>query len=163
MNVQSTPLRHILTLGLLALLLSGCTSNTDRRDADGFAPHLTVDLKVTAPAEAGTEVPLSVEVKKSGQPLAQADKAEFVIWPESHPDQAVTVPASQQSPGLYAARYAFSAEGLYIVQSRVAAADLEAMPAKRIAIGPAAVEQLAQLEHPDQKDGAAASGGEHHH
>ncbi|MDG0813590.1 FixH family protein [Cohnella rhizosphaerae] len=151
-----------IAFAVLALGLSGCTSDTSKRDANGLASHLTVDLKVTAPEKAQAEIPLTVEVSKDGEPLAQADKAEFVIWPESDPGRAVTVPAKAQQPGVYTADYVFGAEGLYIVQSRIAAANLEAIPAKRVAIGQAAVEKLSQMEHAGE-EAPAESGGGHQH
>ncbi|MFD2328980.1 FixH family protein [Cohnella sp. GCM10020058] len=162
MRYRHGSVRSSLAFALLAVALSGCTSDTDKRDANGFASYLTVDLKVTAPEDAKAEVPLSFEVKKSGQPLEQADKAEFVIWPDGDQDQAVTVPASSQSPDVYEAKYVFGIEGLYIVQSHVVSANLEAMPAKHVAIGQAAVEKLSQLEQPNEET-PADSGGQHHH
>ena len=108
-------------------------------------------------------MPLSVEVKKSGQPVEKADKADFVVWPENEPEQAVTIPASEQSPGVYEAKYVFGENGLYIVQSRISSANIEAMPAKRVAIGQEAVEKLSQLVHAGKEEGTAPEDGHHGH
>ncbi|MFB9274413.1 FixH family protein [Cohnella cellulosilytica] len=163
MKFQFKSVRNGLALAVLAIALGGCTSDTEGRDERGFAPHLTVDLSAPAPADAQSEVLLSVEVKKNGQPLLQADQAEFVVWPEDDPAGALTVPAREQTPGVYAANYVFGAEGLYIVQSRIASANLEAMPAKRVAIGEEAVERLSQLEHAGDEEVAIPEGGHHGH
>lgn len=152
-----------LALAMLAIALGGCTSNMEGRDENGFAPHLTVDLKAPAPEDFQSEVPLSVVVKKSGQPLEQADKAEFVVWPESDPNSVVIIQATEQTPGVYTANYVFGSEGMYIVQSRIVSADLEAIPAKRVAIGKEAVERLSQLDHAGEGEESNVSEGHHGH
>ncbi|WP_168735910.1 FixH family protein [Cohnella fermenti] len=165
MRIHYASVRNGIALAMLLIALGGCTSNTEGLDENGLKPHLTVDLKVEAPADVLAEVPLSVEVKKSGEPLVQAEKAEFVVWPDGDSEHAVTIAASEQSPGVYTANYAFGTEGMYIVQSRVSSGNLEVMPAKRIAIGAAAVEALEQLEGAGEGEGEAAQAASegHHH
>ncbi|MFD0669910.1 FixH family protein [Cohnella sp. GCM10027633] len=159
MKLRNPIIRNVVVFSLTVALLTGCTMNTEGTDEHGFEPHLTVDLQVPAPAAADDEVSLSVEVKKSGQPVSKAEQAEFVVWPNNEPDQAISVVASERSPGVYSAHYSFGAEGLYIVQSRISAGGLAVMPAKRIAIGDDAVTKLAILEEGDSSESPS---GTHH-
>jgi hypothetical protein len=148
---------------ILMIILSSCTTSVAGKDEHGFSPHLTVDLQVPANIELQQKIPLILKVIKSGEPFEDAEQAIFAIWQEDHKDQAVTIPASESSPGLYEAEHIFSAEGIYILQSRVASSNLEVMPAKRIAIGPEAIEKLALLEQHQEGESAAPAVVDVHH
>lgn len=142
------------------IILSSCTTDVADTDERGFSPHLTVDLQIPANIELQQIVVLKLDVKKSGKPFEQAELAEFIIWSENKMDQAVTVKASESSPGLYEAEHVFSEDGIYILKSHVASSNLEVMPAKRIAIGAEAIERIAALEQ--HETGESESSANHH-
>ncbi|MBD2870216.1 FixH family protein [Paenibacillus arenilitoris] len=150
---------------LLVLALCGCTANTTETDENGLRPHVTVDLSLPEKPETGIPGLYFVKVSKSGKPLRHAEQADFVIWPEGKEESAVTVKAEETSPGVYSVSHTIEVEGIYLIQSRINADGEQVMPAKRIAIGAHAVEQLAVMEAA-QKSGTAApadAGGHHHH
>ncbi|MCR2802754.1 FixH family protein [Paenibacillus soyae] len=153
------------TASLLLLgLLCGCTARTPSgADENGLHPHVTVEMSLPETFEIGRDAKFTLEAKKNGELLANADSAEFVFWPEGHKDAAVIVPAEEISPGEYAASYTVREEGVYVVQSRLRSAGEIIMPAKRFAIGPEAVDLLIQLEEAQKNDAPAAAGGGHHH
>ena len=147
---------------LLAALLCGCTAKAAATDESGLPPHLTVNLHLPAKLETGAQSVFTVEVLKGGKPLENADKAEFIIWPEGKKEASVTVKANEASPGVYTVSHTITEEGLYVVQSRISAANEQVMPAKRFAVGADAIERLALLESATETGAAAAAKSKHH-
>ncbi|WP_238651812.1 FixH family protein [Paenibacillus piscarius] len=146
---------------LLLTLLCGCTAKVAETDESGIPPHISVDLVLPEDLEMGSSNVFSIKVSKSNEPLAHAEKAEFVLWKENNKDAAVTIQANESSPGLYSASYVIEEEGLYFVQSRIKFLDAQVMPTKRFAIGAQALERLAQLENAQPNDAPAPAAGHH--
>lgn len=86
----------------------------------------------------------------------------FEVWPEGHFEQRIEIATKPQSKGLYAAEYRIHKEGVFVTSSRVTYGSLEAMPAKRFAIGEEAGLQLADLEQQQSSD-IRGSESPHHH
>ncbi|MGO4544120.1 FixH family protein [Paenibacillus sp. 2TAB23] len=164
MNMNVTIHRIYLWAGslLLVTLLCGCTAKALEVDESGLPPHLSVNLKLPEQLEMDNPSIFSVEVTKSGEPLENADQAEFVIWPEDDESSAATIQAEESSPGTYSVTYSISEEGLYVIQSRIRSANEKIMPAKRFAIGTHAIERLALLES-TQHSGAPLPAESGHH
>jgi len=160
-------IRHRLSLWawplLLIILLCGCTAKTAETDESGLPPHLTVHLQLPEQILSNTPSVFSVAVSKSGEPLKNAVKAEFIIWKEGHKESAMTMNAVESSPGVYSITKQINEEGLYVVQSRISSADEQVMPAKRFAIGAHAIEQLAVLEEAQKSGVSAPAESGHHH
>lgn len=151
----------LLGLILVIVMLSGCTAKTGTIDERGLRPHLTVDLQLPeqmAPGEPG-QVTLKVELQ--GEPVAA--EVQFVFWPEGEPDKAMEADAMSVGGGQYQTIMELPEEGVYVVRAHVTADGLEAMPAKWLAIGQDAVQQLAALEADQAQEAPAAGGGGHHH
>jgi len=155
---KDQPLSRLVTTGLLlgALLLGGCTAQTGEVDELGLRPHLTVDLQLPAQATVGETSTFAIDIARRGQPVT-ADAVRFVLWPETAPEHQTELAAAQEAPGRYSASYQLPEEGVYVVRALVEADELQAMPAKRFAIGADAVLELAALEA--SQSGAAPSGG----
>lgn len=156
--VRRTALVFLLTV----LLLSACTANTDSTDERGLRPHLSVDLWLPQQLSPGSAGQFRIAIQQGESPV-RADSVIFEFWPEDRPDQIVSVTGISEGEGLYSAEHRLNREGLYVVRCLVAAGSLEAMPAKRLAIGEAAVLRLAALERQSAADAtqAGASGGHH--
>lgn len=151
-----------------ALLASGCTANTSALDERGLLPHLTVDLQLSQSlpeqTPAGSLAQFRATVEQNGSP-AQVDRVTFQIWPEDRPEQRIETTGVLRD-GFYVAEHRLDAEGIYIVRCLVQAGALEAMPAKRFALGQDAVLRLAELERQQSAQAsapAAGDGGGHHH
>lgn len=165
---KDQPLSRLVTTGLLlgALLLGGCTAQTGEVDELGLLPHLTVDLQLPEQVTIGETATFAIDIARRGQPVA-ADAVRFVLWPEAAPEHQIELAAAQDVPGRYSASYQLPEEGVYVVRALVEADELQAMPAKRFAIGADAVLELAALEAaqsgaaPDQ--GGGHGGGHHEH
>lgn len=158
-------LNRALTLPLLLLfvfLVSGCTANVANTDESGLIPHLTVDFQLPANIELNKVTTLSLAVQQSDQPFEHAEEATFKIWLEDSPEEAITLPATERKAGVYEVDHTFTTEGLYVIQGHVLSSAMEVMPAKRLAIGSVALEQLAQLNQ-HQPDIAVAPVGHSHH
>jgi len=147
---------------LFVFIISACTANVGNTDENGLIPHLTVDLQLPSHIELNKVITLSLTVQKNSQPFDQAQEAEFMIWEESSPDEAITLQAIQRIPGVYEADHEFTTEGLYVIQSHVSSTNMEVMPSKRLAIGSEALEQLVQLEQ-QQTDTPVINEGHSHH
>ena len=152
--------RAIAGLLLGALLLAGCTAQTGEVDEHGLRPHLTVDLQLPEQLAVGETAAFMLDVARGGEPVT-ADAIRFVLWPEAAPEQREELAAAPDAPGRYSAAYRLPTEGVYVIRAYVEAAELEAMPAKRFAVGADAVLELAALEAA-QAGSAPASGGGHH-
>lgn len=90
----------------------------------------------------------------------------FVFWPESHPEQRIEIAGVSDGNGQYTADYFLKNEGIYVVRCHVSSDTLEAMPAKRFAIGQEAVLLLAALEQQQTTDATfdnGSGGGQHLH
>ncbi len=145
---------------LLGVIVSGCTAKIAETDESGLPPHLTVDLHLPKQLDLGSESSFSVEVFKNNRPLEHAEKAEFIFWPEGNREAAVTVKATESSPGVYSVSHSISNEGIYLVQSRISAKNEKVLPIKRFAVGSKAVEQLIQMK--SAKESSGHSHYEHH-
>ncbi|GIQ65957.1 hypothetical protein PACILC2_45250 [Paenibacillus cisolokensis] len=153
----------VLTM-MAAFFLSACAANTSSTDEHGLLPHLTVDMRLPSELSLGSSGQFRIAISQDGKPV-QADDVAFEFWPEGHPEQRVEIPGEFGGSGLYTAEYRLNSEGVYVVRCRVSSGSLEAMPAKRFAIGEEAVLRLAALEQ-QQTAGAPADGGSsggHHH
>jgi hypothetical protein len=156
-------LQRIVLLGvilLLGVLSSGCTAKIAETDENGLPAHLTVDLHLPKQLDLGSKSNFSVEVFKNNQPLEHAEQAEFIFWPEGNREAAVTVKATESSPGVYSASHSITMEGIYLVQSSISAKNEKVLPIKRFAVGSKAVEQLIQME--STKESSDHSHNEHH-
>lgn len=157
----------LVTTLAAALLTSACTANTSALDEQGLLPHLTVDLQLPEPLPERTPVgslaQFRATVKKNGS-LAHVDRVTFQIWPEDRLEQRIEATGVLRE-GSYVVEHLLDAEGIYIVRCFVQAGALEAMPAKRFAIGQDAVLRLAELERQQSAQASATdqSGGDHHH
>lgn len=156
-----------LALLLIATaLLGACTANTANIDERGLRPHLAVDLQLPEELAPDVAATFRIAVTQGGQPVQAADVT-FEFWPEGSPEQKAVVPGSLgDEDGIYSAIHQLSREGVYVVRCLVTAGGLEAMPAKRFALGEEAVLRLAALEEQAAGDTASvgeASGGGHHH
>ncbi|WP_214629479.1 FixH family protein [Paenibacillus agaridevorans] len=148
-----------------SLSLGACTANEGMTDENGLRPHLNVDLQVPGTLKLHETSPFSVIVTQANKPV-RADEILFQFWPEGSPDRLVTVAGLMRQEGVYTAEYGFIENGVYVVRSRVTAGSLEAMPAKRFAIGEEAVLRLAALEQQEAQGELASSdhgSGDHHH
>jgi hypothetical protein len=89
----------------------------------------------------------------------------FEFWPEGQPDQKVSAQGVPTSDGVYTAQYAMMDNGIYVVRCLVTSGSMEAMPAKRFAIGEQAVLHLAEAEKQEAagNSGDAAGAAGHHH
>ncbi|SMG22939.1 FixH family protein [Paenibacillus aquistagni] len=165
MNTRSRPIRKTaLVLAMTAALaLSACTANTGLTDEKGLLPHLTVDIELPEAFTLDFAAPFHIRVEQHKVPVDTAEVT-FEIWPENHPEERVRIPGESNGKGLYTAEHQLSTEGIYIVRCHVVSGSLEAMPAKRFAIGEEAVLSLAELEEQQAADGEApAHGGGHDH
>lgn len=149
---------------IASISLSACTANTGSADERGLLPHLTVDLQLPQELTVHSAGQYRIEIKQGGKPV-QAERVIFEFSPEGQSDQVVSVPGVSVGEGMYAAEYLPSKEGVYVVRCRVASGGLEAMPAKRFAIGEEAVLILATLEpySSTEDSGASESSGHSHH
>ncbi|WP_168121199.1 FixH family protein [Paenibacillus sp. HB172176] len=153
----------LLMLGIM-LVLGGCAMTEKPAVDNGLPPHISVQLHLPEAdaVESGREGVYSIEASKNGQPLEDAETAEFIIWQEEHPEKKTIIPATETSPGVYTAAHAIEEDGLYIVKSHLVADGDQVMPAKRMAVGSDAVTRLAQLQaNPDEAVEADEAG--HHH
>lgn len=154
----------VLALAAMCVIAAGCTANTDEIDERGLRPYIAVDLHIPdrlVPHENGKFV---IDVRVREQPL-EAEQVTFEFWPEGQPAQRVSVTGSAVGDGVYAADFPPPGEGVYVVRSYVSGAGLEAMPAKRFAVGGQAVLQLAALEEQlaaEAADAGAGHGGSGH-
>lgn len=154
----------ILTM-IAAMILSACTGNTSSTDEHGLLPHLTVDMLLPKELSPDSTATFHVEVRQGEKPV-EAANITFEFWPEGHPEQLVEIIGVSGGRGLYSAEYRLNSEGVYVVRCRVSSGSLEAMPAKRFAIGEEAVLRLATLEQQQDANAAAdggSKGGHHHH
>ena len=150
-----------LLLSLAAAMLSGCTAQTGIVDEQGLRPHLAVDLQLPAQLAPGERGQVTLDVELLGDPVAA--EVSFAYWPEGEPGKVVEAAASSEDKGRYQTDLVLPEEGIYVVRAQVAAGGLEVMPAKWLAIGADAVEQLAVLEATQSQEAPAAGGGGHHH
>ncbi|CAM4405362.1 FixH family protein [Paenibacillus alkaliterrae] len=144
----------------LGVLLSGCTAKIAETDASGLPAHLTVGLHIPKQLDIGNKSNFSVEVFKNNQPLEKAEQAEFIFWPEGNREAAVTVKATESSPGVYSVSHSITMEGIYLVQSSISGKNDKVLPIKRFAVGSKAVERLIQME--SSKESSDNSHNGHH-
>ncbi|WP_260405697.1 FixH family protein [Paenibacillus sp. 598K] len=154
--------KAIVALLLGALLLAGCTAQTGDVDEHGLRPHLRVDLQLPEQLAVGETAAFMLDVTRGDEPVV-ADAVRFVLWPETAPEQRTELAAAPDAPGRYSVAYRLPAEGVYVIRAYVEADKLEAMPAKRFAIGADAVLELAALEAAQAGAAPATGGGGHHH
>ncbi|KKC46449.1 hypothetical protein VE23_03895 [Paenibacillus sp. D9] len=146
-----------------SLLFSGCTADMSGRDANGFIPHLSVDMKVPTDLKLGMDKTFSIQVEENGKPYEGFYKAQFQFWPEDGSSPPLTVPGVMSSPGCYTASPAFDKEGVYRVKFSGISAEYEIMPAKRFAIGAQASKHLTELEKQENDAPSTPAAGGHHH
>jgi hypothetical protein len=157
-NLQRMKL--LVVLLLIGVCLTGCTAKITETDESGLPPHLTVEMHLPKQLEIGSKNNFSVEVFKNNQPLEHAELAEFIFWPEGNKEAAITVKATESSPGVYLVSHSITQEGIYLVQSRISAKNEKVLPIKRFAVGSKAVEQLIQMESAKEQSDDAHN--EHH-
>lgn len=158
----------ITAMGLAALLLLGaCTAQTGNVDEHGLRPHLNVDLQIPKELNLHQDETFTIKLTQGGKP-ATAEFVTFEFWPEGQPEQKVSAqgaPTSADS-GVYTAQYAMPDNGIYVVRCLVTSGSMEAMPAKRFAMGEKAVLHLAEAEKQESAGNSGegdAAAGHHHH
>lgn len=160
---------YIFALTLILLLMSGCTVQKTTFDVHGFPPYVTVDMSFEPLVQPNKQTILTAKVSNGGEATTIPSLATFAVWPEGQPEHAIQVEAEQTTEGTFTAPYTFAAEGLYVVQFHYKNDTEEVLPAKRLAVGAQAIEQLATLEkaaeNSDASSGASEHGGGHggHH
>ncbi|MDF2716625.1 MAG: hypothetical protein K0R28_3550 [Paenibacillus sp.] len=154
----------VVLVMMAALFLSACTANLGSTDEHGLLPHLTVDMRLPPELSPGSPLQFRVTVGQRGAPVDSA-RVTFEFWPEGSPEQRLEIAGVSGGNGLYTAEHRMNNEGVYVVRCRVTSGPLEAMPAKRFAIGKESVLRLASLEHQQSSNQPASGGssGGHHH
>lgn len=149
---------------VVAMFLGACKANTSSTDEHGLLPHLSIALDLPEQLSLETTAHFQISVKQGDVPI-EADRVMFELWPEGQPEQRIEFAGLPQNEGLYIGEYRLLAEGVYVIRARVTYGSLEAMPAKRFAIGEEAVLRLAELEQQasNNQDGNGNHDSQHHH
>ena len=158
------PIRAVLALAAICIMAVGCTANMSEIDEHGLRPYIAVDVRIPDKLAPHNNGQFAIEARVKGQPL-EAEQVTFEFWPEGQHAHRVSVTGAAAGDGIYTADYPIPGEGIYVVRSVVSGRGLEAMPAKRFAVGEQAVLHLAALEEQlaaGAEDGSASGGGGHH-
>ena len=148
----------ILLFTLISVgILSACgqTNANDTEMEDMSLEPIEVDLQAPQSVDVDEQVLYKAVVTQADELIEDAEVV-FEVWEDGDKESSQMLDASNEGSGEYTIEHAFTAEGVYHVQSHVDARGLHTMPKAQIIAGNP---DTSEIEQQDQN----SDGNEHNH
>lgn len=153
-------LRFVILIGTLLLIVSACSS--EKQDLKANNTKLEVlEASIMLPEQLiGDKSDLYVQLTQGSQPLADAEVL-IKIWKKDEDNKKTEMETIHTGDGLYSVQMSVPEDGIYIVQAKVSANDMDIMPKKQWIVGAISEEEHHELQL--ERDGSKQELDHGHH
>jgi hypothetical protein len=144
-----------IVMVITLLLASACTANTE-----STPEQIDVDILLPERISLNQESVLKVQVSQGKEKVEDAEDVQFEIWKANSKEDSELIHAQHGKGGIYHVKKTFREDGIYYVQTHVAARGLHVMPKKQFVVGKVSEEDLNSLIKESQNP--EPSHGHHH-
>lgn len=127
--------RILITLFVVALVLSGCGKKEEHHDLLPSLDPIMVEIHIIPEQiEANATVTIVASVTQKGKNVDDASEVVFELWENGDEDHEM-IPGTHQGNGQYRIEKSFAKEGTYSVIAHVTARNMHSMPKKEFVVG----------------------------